>query len=138
MKKLFPILLACFCGLLLSQTTIAQVQVELKIRALGSDVHLDWAAQDQADVAAFIIHRSLDGRYFDLVVEQPGSGQYQDEYQHVDMNLPNGEYAYRVQLLFNDGSQKLVGYEIVSVNQRPEFDETSVFPDEIRANPINQ
>ena len=138
MKKIIPILLCGFSGLLMSNSSIGQVNIEFKLSATGNDVNIFWVAEYQADVETFVIHRSSDGRNFQLVTSVTGTGMDLGEYSYDDIGLPNGEYAYRLQLFFRDGSQELVGYEIVSVNSRPVIVNSSAFPDAIRANSINQ
>ncbi len=133
------ILTSIVLGIMLAMTPTlnAQLSVQIKLGVNGDDVNVYWQAEDQADVEQFILHRSTNGRNFDLVTIRDGNGDNMAIYTHDDLDLANGTYAYRLQILYKDGSEELLGYEIVSVNVLPTIINTGLFPDAIRFDPIN-
>jgi hypothetical protein len=129
------------CGLLflaLSSTVSAQLSVQLKLEVIGDDVFIYWAAENQADVELYNLQRSTNGRLFEQVVDQNGNGANDATYTHTDADLANGYYAYRMEVIYRDGSSELLGYEIVNVNVQPVFGNSPFFPSSITDDRINE
>lgn len=125
-------------GFFAFNTTIhAQLNIQLKLGVTGNDVHIYWGAEDQAEVEQYILHRSTNGRVFESVASIDGNGAFESTYEHFDVDLANAYYAYRMQVLYSDGTEEVIGYEIVNVNVRPVFGDSPHFPDAISDQPIN-
>ena len=118
-------------------TVNAQVSVQLKLDVTGDDVFVYWIGENQADVEQYILHRSTNGRIFVPVTAQNGNGASDATYTYNDLDLANAYYAYRMKVIYSDGTEELLGYEIVNVNVRPVFGNTPHFPDALVSQPIN-
>ena len=114
----------------------AQLSIEMKIGVSGDDVIILWFAKNQADVELYELDRSPDGRNWELVHQESGTATPTGNYAFDDLDLANGEYAYRLRVTYANGEEEIIGHELVMVNVSPVFTNTSLFPDEVRFDPV--
>lgn len=69
----------------------------------GNVVTLKWETKSETDNSHFVVERSLDGKSFSKVDEQPSKGAQGATYQAIDQNPAQGLNYYRVKQVDRDG-----------------------------------
>lgn len=96
-----------------SSVTCLTIPVVLPIELVYFEVNCDeqnivlnWQTASEINSSSFVVERSEDGIFFDVIgqLEAAGNSSFEINYSFTDRHIPPGTYYYRLQQLDMDGS----------------------------------
>jgi hypothetical protein len=84
-----------------------------RVHRMGRDASLNWSVTDPAAVSYFVIERSYDGSYFEVIDEVSSTGNATHKYR--DGGCFPGFIYYRIQSHQSDGSVTTSPVEMVHI-----------------------
>jgi hypothetical protein len=84
-----------------------------RIHRQAKNVVLNWSSVYTSGVNSFVIERSYDGDFFDVINQMPASSETRHTWK--DMNVFPGYIHYRVGCIMNDGTTHYSATEIIRI-----------------------
>lgn len=102
-----------------STNPVPVVLINFDAALVEEGVLLDWSTAQEINNSHFIVERSTDNANFEFVTEIGGMGNttLRTDYSYLDMDAPKGTVYYRLTQVDYDGTEEMVGEDVVIVRE---------------------